>query len=81
MYASTSCEFLKCALIYGTAPWYRPVVIGAHVAFLVSCGVTVLYPTVWTALGMTAMAGVYFSLLINFPYAVIPYYKVYSWYP
>ena len=60
---------------------YRPVVIGAHVAFLVSCGATVLYPTVWTAVGMTTMAGVYFSLLVNFPYAVIPYYKVYSWYP
>ena len=41
---------------------YRTVVIGAHVAFLVSCGVTVLYPTVWTAVGMTTMAGVYFSL-------------------
>ena len=60
---------------------YRPVVIGAHVAFLVSCGVTVLYPTVWTAVGMTTMAGVYFSLLVNFPYAVISYYKVYSSYP
>ena len=57
----------------------RPVVIGAHMAFLVSCGVMVLYPTVWSAVGMATMAGVHFSLLVNFPFAVISYYKVCFW--
>ena len=74
------------ALIYSlVSEWiaryigHRPVVIGAHMAFLVSCGVTVLYPTVWSAVGMATMAGVHFSLLVNFPFAVISYYKVSFW--
>ena len=56
----------------------RPMVIGVHMAYLVTCGVTVLYPTVLTAMVMTAVAGVYLALLVNFPFAVIPYYKVSS---
>ena len=56
----------------------RPVVIGVNVAYLVTCGVTVLYPTVLTAMVMTAVAGVYLALLIIFPFAVIPYYQVSS---
>ena len=71
------------ALVYSlTSEWItrcfglRPVVIGVHMAYLVTCGVTVLYPTVLTAMVMTAVAGVYFALLVNFPFAVIPYYKV-----
>ena len=74
------------ALIYSlVSEWiakyigHRPVVICAHMAFLVSCGVTVLYPTVWSAVGMATMAGVHFSLLVNFPFVVISYYKVSFW--
>ena len=71
------------ALVYSLASeWItrcfglRPVVIGVHLAYLVTCGVTVLYPTVVTAIMMMAVAGVYFTLMMNFPFALIPYYKV-----
>ena len=73
------------ALVYSLASeWItrcfglRPVVIGAHVAFLVTCGVTVLYPTVLTLMVINVVAGVYFALLVNFPFAVVSYYKVSS---
>ena len=73
------------ALVYSLASeWItrcfglRPVVIGVHMAYLVTCGVTVLYPTVLTAMVMNVVSGVYFALLVNFPYALIPYYKVSS---
>ena len=56
----------------------RPVVIGVHLGYLVTCGVTVLYPTVLTAVVMTGVAGMYMALLVIFPYALIPYYKVSS---
>ena len=71
------------ALVYSLASeWItrcfglRPVVIGAHVAFLVTCGVTVLHPTVLTAIVINVVAGVYFALLVNFPFALTSYYKV-----
>ena len=54
----------------------RCVVTCAHLSYLVACGVVVLYPSVWTAMVMAGMAGVFFSLLISFPFALIPYYKV-----
>ena len=73
------------ALVYSLASeWItrcfglRPVVIGVHMAYLVTCGVTVLYPTVLTAMVVNVVSGVYFALLVNFPYALIPYYKVSS---
>ena len=73
------------ALVYSLASeWItrcfglRPVVVGVHMAYLVTCGVTVLYPTVLTAMVMNVVSGVYFALLVNFPYALIPYYKVSS---
>ena len=73
------------ALVYSLASeWItrcfglRPVVVGVHLAYLVTCGVTVLYPTVVTVMVMNVVSGVYFALLVNFPYALIPYYKVSS---
>ena len=54
----------------------RCVVTGAHLSYLVSCGVVVLYPSVLTAMVLSGAVGVYFSILINFPFALIPYYKV-----
>ena len=73
------------ALVYSLASeWItrcfglRPVVIGVHMAYLVTCGVTVLYPTVLTSMVVNVVSGVYFALLVNFPYALIPYYKVSS---
>ena len=75
------------ALVYSLASeWItrcfglRPVVIGVHLAYLVTCGVTVLYPTVLTAVVLSVVAGVYFALLVNFPFALISYYKVSSRY-
>ena len=73
------------ALVYSLASeWItrcfglRPVVIGAHVSFLVTCGVTALYPTVLTVMVINVVAGVYYALLVNFPYALISYYEVSS---
>ena len=73
------------ALVYSLASeWItrcfglRRVVIGVHLAYLVTCGVTVLYPTVLTAIMVNVVSGVYFALLVSFPFALISYYKVSS---
>ena len=75
------------ALVYSLASeWItrcfglRPVVVGVHLAYLVTCGVTVLYPTLVTAIMVNVVSGVYFALLVNFPFALISYYKVSSLY-
>jgi len=52
------------------------VVTGAHLSYLVSCGVVVLYPSVLTVMVVSGVVGVYFSILMNLPFALIPCYKV-----
>ena len=50
--------------------------LGGHLLYFITCGLTALFPTLTTSMLLSIAAGVYFANLNSIPYALILQYKV-----